>query len=139
MQFILILNHLQAAIINILAMQRIIPCAPPLSSSARGACKFFWEGYCSFTYRGCHFSVANCSVCCFPKILISWDHVAFEESQLLLKKKKFYSCHSCRAKLDNEKSWNQKLEDKKTTCIDTVKSLAFWMHNLLHAYSWAIL
>ncbi|KAM6420554.1 organic solute transporter subunit alpha-like isoform 2-T2 [Pluvialis apricaria] len=27
----------QAAIINILAMQRIIPCAPPLSSSARGA------------------------------------------------------------------------------------------------------
>ncbi|XP_042644585.1 organic solute transporter subunit alpha isoform X2 [Tyto alba] len=36
-QFILILNHLQAAIINILAMQRIIPCAPPLSSSARGA------------------------------------------------------------------------------------------------------
>ncbi|XP_029876658.1 organic solute transporter subunit alpha-like isoform X2 [Aquila chrysaetos chrysaetos] len=35
--FILILNHLQAAIINILAMQRIIPCAPPLSSSARGA------------------------------------------------------------------------------------------------------
>ncbi|XP_009891423.1 PREDICTED: organic solute transporter subunit alpha-like [Charadrius vociferus] len=37
-QFILILNHLQAAIINILAMQRIIPCAPPLSSSARGAC-----------------------------------------------------------------------------------------------------
>ncbi|XP_009579778.1 PREDICTED: organic solute transporter subunit alpha-like, partial [Fulmarus glacialis] len=36
-QFILILNHLQAAIINILATQRIIPCAPPLSSSARGA------------------------------------------------------------------------------------------------------
>ncbi|KAK2533746.1 organic solute transporter subunit alpha [Columba livia] len=36
-QFILILNHLQAAIINILAMQRVIPCAPPLSSSARGA------------------------------------------------------------------------------------------------------
>ncbi|XP_035398040.1 organic solute transporter subunit alpha-like [Cygnus atratus] len=36
-QFVLILNHLQAAIINILAMQRIIPCAPPLSSSARGA------------------------------------------------------------------------------------------------------
>ncbi|XP_040438429.1 organic solute transporter subunit alpha-like isoform X1 [Falco naumanni] len=36
-QFILILNHLQAAIINLLAMQRIIPCAPPLSSSARGA------------------------------------------------------------------------------------------------------
>ncbi|XP_037233517.1 organic solute transporter subunit alpha-like isoform X2 [Falco rusticolus] len=27
----------QAAIINLLAMQRIIPCAPPLSSSARGA------------------------------------------------------------------------------------------------------
>ncbi|NXV46576.1 OSTA protein, partial [Uria aalge] len=51
-QFILILNHLQTAIINILAMQRIIPCAPPLSSSARGACKFFWEGYCSFTYKG---------------------------------------------------------------------------------------
>ncbi|XP_009958131.1 PREDICTED: organic solute transporter subunit alpha-like, partial [Leptosomus discolor] len=36
-QFILILNHLQTAIINILAMRRIIPCAPPLSSSARGA------------------------------------------------------------------------------------------------------
>ncbi|KFO06075.1 Organic solute transporter subunit alpha, partial [Balearica regulorum gibbericeps] len=36
-QFILILNHLQTAIINILAKQRIIPCAPPLSSSARGA------------------------------------------------------------------------------------------------------
>ncbi|KAM6099848.1 organic solute transporter subunit alpha-like [Theristicus caerulescens] len=36
-QFILILNHLQAAIINILAMQRVIPCAPPLSSAARGA------------------------------------------------------------------------------------------------------
>ncbi|XP_075583796.1 organic solute transporter subunit alpha-like [Pelecanus crispus] len=36
-QFILILNHLQAAIINVLAMQGIIPCAPPLSSSARGA------------------------------------------------------------------------------------------------------
>ncbi|KFQ29582.1 Organic solute transporter subunit alpha, partial [Mesitornis unicolor] len=36
-QFILILNHLQAAIINILARQRIISCAPPLSSSARGA------------------------------------------------------------------------------------------------------
>nr|XP_009663683.1 PREDICTED: organic solute transporter subunit alpha-like [Struthio camelus australis] len=36
-QFILILSQLQAAIINILAMQRIIPCAPPLSSSARGA------------------------------------------------------------------------------------------------------
>ncbi|XP_025894459.1 organic solute transporter subunit alpha-like [Nothoprocta perdicaria] len=36
-QFILILSQLQAAIINILAMQRIIPCVPPLSSSARGA------------------------------------------------------------------------------------------------------
>ncbi|KAK4830036.1 hypothetical protein QYF61_008374 [Mycteria americana] len=36
-QFILILNHLQGAVINILAMQRIISCAPPLSSSARGA------------------------------------------------------------------------------------------------------
>ncbi|XP_067153526.1 organic solute transporter subunit alpha-like isoform X2 [Apteryx mantelli] len=36
-QFILILSQLQAAIINILAMQRIIPCIPPLSSSARGA------------------------------------------------------------------------------------------------------
>ncbi|KAM6293300.1 organic solute transporter subunit alpha-like [Porphyrio hochstetteri] len=36
-QFILILNHLQTAIINILAKQRIIPCAPPLSSSARGS------------------------------------------------------------------------------------------------------
>ncbi|KFO83646.1 Organic solute transporter subunit alpha, partial [Buceros rhinoceros silvestris] len=36
-QFILILNHLQAAIINILAMQRVIPCTPPLSFSARGA------------------------------------------------------------------------------------------------------
>ncbi|XP_057275628.1 organic solute transporter subunit alpha-like isoform X2 [Pezoporus wallicus] len=36
-QFILILNHLQTSIINILATQRIIPCAPPLSSSARGA------------------------------------------------------------------------------------------------------
>ncbi|KFP32516.1 Organic solute transporter subunit alpha, partial [Colius striatus] len=36
-QFILILNHLQTAIINILAMQRIISCAPPLSSLARGA------------------------------------------------------------------------------------------------------
>ncbi|KFR14916.1 Organic solute transporter subunit alpha, partial [Opisthocomus hoazin] len=35
-QFILILNHLQAAIISIFAMRRIIPCAPPLSSSARG-------------------------------------------------------------------------------------------------------
>ncbi|KAM9388526.1 organic solute transporter subunit alpha-like [Phaethornis superciliosus] len=36
-QFIVILNNLQTAIINILAMQRIIPCAPPLSSSARGS------------------------------------------------------------------------------------------------------
>ncbi|NXV78303.1 OSTA protein, partial [Atlantisia rogersi] len=36
-QFIVILNHLQTAIINILAKQRIIPCAPPLSSSARGS------------------------------------------------------------------------------------------------------
>ncbi|XP_051463883.1 organic solute transporter subunit alpha-like [Apus apus] len=36
-QFIVILNHLQTAIINILAMQRVIPCAPPLSSSARGS------------------------------------------------------------------------------------------------------
>nr|XP_012963878.2 organic solute transporter subunit alpha isoform X1 [Anas platyrhynchos] len=36
-QFVLILNHLQTAIINILAMQQIIPCAPPFSSSARGA------------------------------------------------------------------------------------------------------
>ncbi|POI23812.1 hypothetical protein CIB84_012440, partial [Bambusicola thoracicus] len=36
-QFILILNHLQTAIINVLAAQRIIPCAPPLSSPARGA------------------------------------------------------------------------------------------------------
>ncbi|NXI55607.1 OSTA protein, partial [Chloroceryle aenea] len=36
-QFIVILNNLQTAIINILAKQRIIPCAPPLSSSARGA------------------------------------------------------------------------------------------------------
>ncbi|XP_025959184.1 organic solute transporter subunit alpha-like isoform X2 [Dromaius novaehollandiae] len=36
-QFILILSQLQAAVINILAMQRIIPCVPPLSSSARGA------------------------------------------------------------------------------------------------------
>ncbi|NXN98829.1 OSTA protein, partial [Rhinopomastus cyanomelas] len=36
-QFIVILNHLQATIINILAMQRVIPCTPPLSASARGA------------------------------------------------------------------------------------------------------
>ncbi|NXG78637.1 OSTA protein, partial [Baryphthengus martii] len=36
-QFIVILNNLQTAIINILAKQRFIPCAPPLSSSARGA------------------------------------------------------------------------------------------------------
>ncbi|NXX81537.1 OSTA protein, partial [Urocolius indicus] len=36
-QFILILNHLQTSIISILAMQRIISCAPPLSSLARGA------------------------------------------------------------------------------------------------------
>ncbi|NWX17865.1 OSTA protein, partial [Aegotheles bennettii] len=36
-QFIVVLNHLQTAIINILAMQRVIPCVPPLSSSARGA------------------------------------------------------------------------------------------------------
>ncbi|NXD85677.1 OSTA protein, partial [Halcyon senegalensis] len=35
-QFIVILNNLQTSIINILARQRIIPCAPPLSSSARG-------------------------------------------------------------------------------------------------------
>ncbi|XP_077199127.1 organic solute transporter subunit alpha-like isoform X1 [Paroedura picta] len=36
-QFILILSQLQASIINILAMQGVIACAPPLSSSARGA------------------------------------------------------------------------------------------------------
>ncbi|XP_073213747.1 organic solute transporter subunit alpha-like isoform X2 [Lepidochelys kempii] len=36
-QFVLILSQLQAAIINILALQGIIPCAPPLASSARGA------------------------------------------------------------------------------------------------------
>nr|XP_020644868.1 organic solute transporter subunit alpha-like [Pogona vitticeps] len=36
-QFILILTQLQSAIINILATQRVIACAPPLSSSARGA------------------------------------------------------------------------------------------------------
>ncbi|KFP79388.1 Organic solute transporter subunit alpha, partial [Acanthisitta chloris] len=36
-QFIVILNHLQTAIINMLATQKIIPCAPPLSSTARGS------------------------------------------------------------------------------------------------------
>uniref|UniRef100_A0A8D0G2E7 Organic solute transporter subunit alpha n=1 Tax=Sphenodon punctatus TaxID=8508 RepID=A0A8D0G2E7_SPHPU len=36
-QFVLILSHLQATIINVLAMQEIIVCAPPLSSAARGA------------------------------------------------------------------------------------------------------
>uniref|UniRef100_A0A8D0KNW3 Organic solute transporter subunit alpha-like n=1 Tax=Salvator merianae TaxID=96440 RepID=A0A8D0KNW3_SALMN len=36
-QFVLVLSQLQATIINILAMQGVIPCAPPLSSSARGA------------------------------------------------------------------------------------------------------
>ncbi|XP_066477408.1 organic solute transporter subunit alpha-like [Tiliqua scincoides] len=36
-QFILILSQLQATIINILAMEGVIACAPPLSSSARGA------------------------------------------------------------------------------------------------------
>ncbi|XP_014451200.1 organic solute transporter subunit alpha [Alligator mississippiensis] len=36
-QFILILSQLQAAIISILATQRIIPCAPPLPASARAA------------------------------------------------------------------------------------------------------
>ncbi|EMP25641.1 Organic solute transporter subunit alpha [Chelonia mydas] len=36
-QCVLILSQLQAAIINILALQGIIPCAPPLASSARGA------------------------------------------------------------------------------------------------------
>ncbi|NWV01205.1 OSTA protein, partial [Upupa epops] len=36
-QFIVILNHLQATIVNILAMQRVIPCSPPLSASARGS------------------------------------------------------------------------------------------------------
>nr|XP_056718012.1 organic solute transporter subunit alpha-like [Euleptes europaea] len=36
-QFILILTQLQASIINILAMQGVIACAPPLASSARGA------------------------------------------------------------------------------------------------------
>ncbi|XP_042724077.1 organic solute transporter subunit alpha-like [Lagopus leucura] len=36
-QFILILIQLQTATISILAMQRIVPCVPPLSSSARGA------------------------------------------------------------------------------------------------------
>ncbi|XP_074839478.1 organic solute transporter subunit alpha-like [Carettochelys insculpta] len=36
-QFVLILSQLQAAIISILAIRGIIPCAPPLNSSARGA------------------------------------------------------------------------------------------------------
>ncbi|NXA00397.1 OSTA protein, partial [Nesospiza acunhae] len=36
-QFIVILNHLQTTIINIFATQKIIPCAPPLSSTARGS------------------------------------------------------------------------------------------------------
>ncbi|NXH23068.1 OSTA protein, partial [Bucco capensis] len=36
-QFILILTNLQTTVINILAMQRIIPCGPLLSSSARGS------------------------------------------------------------------------------------------------------
>ncbi|XP_053166173.1 organic solute transporter subunit alpha-like isoform X2 [Hemicordylus capensis] len=36
-QFALVLSQLQAAIINIVAMQGAIACAPPLSSSARGA------------------------------------------------------------------------------------------------------
>uniref|UniRef100_A0A8C3RYI1 Organic solute transporter subunit alpha n=2 Tax=Chelydra serpentina TaxID=8475 RepID=A0A8C3RYI1_CHESE len=36
-EFVLILSQLQAAIINIVALQGIIPCAPPLASSARGA------------------------------------------------------------------------------------------------------
>ncbi|XP_034610906.1 organic solute transporter subunit alpha-like [Trachemys scripta elegans] len=36
-EFVLILSQLQGAIINILALQGIIPCAPPLASFARGA------------------------------------------------------------------------------------------------------
>ncbi|NXC90337.1 OSTA protein, partial [Cercotrichas coryphoeus] len=36
-QFIVILNHLQITIINMLATQKIIPCAPPLSSTVRGS------------------------------------------------------------------------------------------------------
>ncbi|KAF7251276.1 Organic solute transporter subunit alpha [Varanus komodoensis] len=36
-QFVLILNQLQATIINVLAMEEVIACVPPLSSSARGA------------------------------------------------------------------------------------------------------
>uniref|UniRef100_A0A803SXE9 Organic solute transporter subunit alpha n=1 Tax=Anolis carolinensis TaxID=28377 RepID=A0A803SXE9_ANOCA len=36
-EFVLVLSQLQAAIINILAMQGVIACAPPLSPSARGA------------------------------------------------------------------------------------------------------
>ncbi|XP_042312146.1 organic solute transporter subunit alpha-like isoform X2 [Sceloporus undulatus] len=36
-QFVLILSQLQATIINILAMEGVIACVPPLSSSARGA------------------------------------------------------------------------------------------------------
>ncbi|NXF85664.1 OSTA protein, partial [Eubucco bourcierii] len=36
-QFIVILNNVQTTIIKMLATQRIIACAPPLSSSARGA------------------------------------------------------------------------------------------------------
>ncbi|KAJ7414556.1 Organic solute transporter subunit alpha [Pitangus sulphuratus] len=36
-QFIVILNHLQTTIIHMLATQRVIPCAPPLSSTARGS------------------------------------------------------------------------------------------------------
>ncbi|NXB17930.1 OSTA protein, partial [Rhagologus leucostigma] len=36
-QFIVILNQLQTTIINIFATQKIIPCAPPLSSTARGS------------------------------------------------------------------------------------------------------
>ncbi|NXP77313.1 OSTA protein, partial [Ramphastos sulfuratus] len=36
-QFIVILNNVQTTVIKMLATQRIIACAPPLSSSARGA------------------------------------------------------------------------------------------------------
>ncbi|KAH0624744.1 hypothetical protein JD844_032501 [Phrynosoma platyrhinos] len=36
-QFVLILSQLQVTIINILAMEEVIACVPPLSSSARGA------------------------------------------------------------------------------------------------------
>ncbi|XP_027583747.1 organic solute transporter subunit alpha-like [Pipra filicauda] len=36
-QFIVVLNHLQTVIIRMLATQRIIPCAPPLSSTARAS------------------------------------------------------------------------------------------------------